>query len=130
IGGEGRVCHRGGGAGDRHGLLLSTKRPTGLCFGVLAAFGHASRRRGVFIRITNVIVIAITLSSTMAAMRSAPPASARVTEAPEPGSELARNDAPRAGARMTREQSKAQTRERLLEAARSVFASSGFHGAS
>jgi AcrR family transcriptional regulator len=36
-------------------------------------------------------------------------------------------DAP---ARMTREQSKAQTRERLLAAARSVFASSGFHGAS
>jgi AcrR family transcriptional regulator len=32
--------------------------------------------------------------------------------------------------RMTREQSKAQTRERLLDAARSVFASSGFHGAS
>jgi AcrR family transcriptional regulator len=33
-------------------------------------------------------------------------------------------------ARMTREQSKANTRERLLGAARSVFASSGFHGAS
>jgi AcrR family transcriptional regulator len=32
--------------------------------------------------------------------------------------------------RMTREQSKANTRERLLSAARSVFASSGFHGAS
>ncbi|MGA2321620.1 MAG: TetR/AcrR family transcriptional regulator [Solirubrobacteraceae bacterium] len=32
--------------------------------------------------------------------------------------------------RMTREQSKALTRERLLGAARSVFASSGFHGAS
>ena len=31
---------------------------------------------------------------------------------------------------MTREQSKANTRERLLVAARSVFASSGFHGAS
>jgi AcrR family transcriptional regulator len=31
---------------------------------------------------------------------------------------------------MTREQSKANTRERLLDAARSVFASSGFHGAS
>jgi AcrR family transcriptional regulator len=35
-----------------------------------------------------------------------------------------------AAPRMTREQSKAQTRERLLDAARSVFASSGFHGAS
>jgi AcrR family transcriptional regulator len=35
-----------------------------------------------------------------------------------------------APARMTREQSKAHTRERLLDAARSVFASSGFHGAS
>ncbi len=33
-------------------------------------------------------------------------------------------------ARMTREQSKANTRERLLAAARTVFASSGFHGAS
>jgi AcrR family transcriptional regulator len=31
---------------------------------------------------------------------------------------------------MTREQSKANTRERLLEAARSVFARAGFHGAS
>jgi AcrR family transcriptional regulator len=35
-----------------------------------------------------------------------------------------------APSRMTREQSKANTRERLLAAARSVFASSGFHGAS
>jgi AcrR family transcriptional regulator len=33
-------------------------------------------------------------------------------------------------ARMTREQSKANTRERLLAAARSAFASHGFHGAS
>lgn len=32
--------------------------------------------------------------------------------------------------RLTREQSKANTRERLLDAARTVFASSGFHGAS
>jgi len=32
--------------------------------------------------------------------------------------------------RLTRKQSKAHTRERLLDAARSVFASSGFHGAS
>src|ERR1700737_3490334 len=32
--------------------------------------------------------------------------------------------------RMTREQSKANTRERLLDAARAVFARSGFHGAS
>jgi AcrR family transcriptional regulator len=35
-----------------------------------------------------------------------------------------------APARLTREQRKANTRERLLDAARSVFASSGFHGAS
>jgi AcrR family transcriptional regulator len=34
------------------------------------------------------------------------------------------------GARLTREQSKANTRERLLDAARSAFAESGFHGAS
>ncbi len=33
-------------------------------------------------------------------------------------------------ARLTREQSRANTRERLLRAARSVFARSGFHGAS
>ncbi|HEY1689388.1 MAG TPA: TetR/AcrR family transcriptional regulator [Solirubrobacteraceae bacterium] len=32
--------------------------------------------------------------------------------------------------RLTREQSKAQTRERLLDAARTVFARRGFHGAS
>jgi AcrR family transcriptional regulator len=41
------------------------------------------------------------------------------TEAPSP-----------AGRRLTREQSKANTRERLLAAARSAFAESGFHGAS
>jgi AcrR family transcriptional regulator len=35
-----------------------------------------------------------------------------------------------AATRMTRGQSKANTRERLLDAARTVFASSGFHGAS
>jgi len=35
-----------------------------------------------------------------------------------------------ATARMTREQSRANTRERLMRAARSVFARSGFHGAS
>lgn len=34
------------------------------------------------------------------------------------------------GGRLTREQSKANTRERLLDAARSCFAESGFHGAS
>ena len=39
-------------------------------------------------------------------------------------------DAPTTHGRMTREQSKANTRERLLAAARSAFASSGFHGAS
>jgi len=37
---------------------------------------------------------------------------------------------PEPATRMTREQSKANTRERLLAAARSVFARSGFHGAS
>jgi AcrR family transcriptional regulator len=37
---------------------------------------------------------------------------------------------PPAGTRLTREQSRAHTRERLLDAARSVFARSGFHGAS
>jgi AcrR family transcriptional regulator len=37
---------------------------------------------------------------------------------------------PTVPSRLTREQSRANTRERLLTAARSVFASSGFHGAS
>ena len=37
---------------------------------------------------------------------------------------------PPPGGRLTREQSRAQTRERLLDAARAVFARSGFHGAS
>ena len=37
---------------------------------------------------------------------------------------------PATPARLTREQSKAHTRERLLAAARSAFAESGFHGAS
>jgi AcrR family transcriptional regulator len=37
---------------------------------------------------------------------------------------------PQATGRLTREQSKANTRERLLGAARSAFARSGFHGAS
>jgi AcrR family transcriptional regulator len=42
------------------------------------------------------------------------------------------SDAPaqEASARLTREQSRAQTRERLLAAARAVFARRGFHGAS
>jgi AcrR family transcriptional regulator len=38
--------------------------------------------------------------------------------------------APQPPARLTREQSRAQTRERLLTAARTVFARRGFHGAS
>jgi AcrR family transcriptional regulator len=42
----------------------------------------------------------------------------------------ARSTTPSASSRMTREQSKAHTRERLLAAARSAFASHGFHGAS
>lgn len=37
---------------------------------------------------------------------------------------------PASGTRLTREQSRANTRERLLDAARSVFARGGFHGAS
>ncbi len=43
--------------------------------------------------------------------------------------ETAAHDAP-ATSRLTREQSRANTRERLLSAARGVFARSGFHGAS
>jgi AcrR family transcriptional regulator len=42
----------------------------------------------------------------------------------------ARSTTASASSRMTREQSKANTRERLLAAARSAFASNGFHGAS
>jgi AcrR family transcriptional regulator len=56
----------------------------------------------------NVIVITYALSTME-------PASTPTEEAP---------------ARLTREQSKANTRERLLAAARTVFASSGFHGSS
>jgi AcrR family transcriptional regulator len=41
-----------------------------------------------------------------------------------------RHLSPTVPSRLTREQSRANTRERLLTAARSVFASSGFHGAS
>jgi len=41
-----------------------------------------------------------------------------------------RENPPGAARRMTREQRRAQTRERLLAAARSVFARQGFHGAS
>jgi AcrR family transcriptional regulator len=59
----------------------------------------------------------------------------RAARAQEPDTELA--DISRAPAtnaqiagRMTREQSRAHTRERLLEAARGAFARSGFHGAS
>jgi AcrR family transcriptional regulator len=47
-----------------------------------------------------------------------------------PSSRTAVPAAAAAGTRMTREQRKANTRERLLDAARSVFARSGFHGAS
>src|SRR6202521_6258109 len=47
-----------------------------------------------------------------------------------PTGTMTRDSGGQATARMTREQSKANTRERLLGAARSVFASSGFHGAS
>jgi AcrR family transcriptional regulator len=43
---------------------------------------------------------------------------------------VAQATAPAPAVRMTREQSKANTRERLLAAARGAFASSGFHGAS
>jgi AcrR family transcriptional regulator len=43
------------------------------------------------------------------------------------GATIARPEAP---ARLTREQRKANTRERLLDAARNVFARGGFHGAS
>src|SRR6476620_10765204 len=65
----------------------------------------------------NAIGIAGALSSMIAAMRP-------------PGSEGdASADATAAG-RMTREQSRAHTRERVLSAARTVFASRGFHGAS
>ncbi len=52
----------------------------------------------------------------------------RTHGAPAGGTDTA--EAPAPAPRMTREQSKANTRERLLAAARSVFASSGFHGAS
>lgn len=58
-------------------------------------------------------------------MRTAPAGTDIRTEA-----EPAALAAPSATGRLTREQSKANTRERLLAAARSAFAESGFHGAS
>src|SRR6476646_5735773 len=68
--------------------------------------------------IMNAIAIASALSSSISEMSSAQIATGDQREAAQEG------------ARLTREQSKANTRERLLAAARSVFASSGFHGAS
>jgi len=47
-----------------------------------------------------------------------------------PATESGASAQPPASGRLTREQSKANTRERLLAAARSSFAESGFHGAS
>ncbi len=58
-------------------------------------------------------------------MRTAP-ADANTRSDAEPGAPATAA----AGGRLTREQSKANTRERLLAAARSAFAESGFHGAS
>lgn len=51
------------------------------------------------------------------------------TDARAPTAQAPR-EAPPAAGRLTREQSKANTRERLLAAARGAFAESGFHGAS
>jgi AcrR family transcriptional regulator len=62
----------------------------------------------------NVIAIAIALSGKVKNVRAAE--TAAVEPAPP--------------ARLTREQSKANTRERLLASARGAFAESGFHGAS
>jgi AcrR family transcriptional regulator len=59
------------------------------------------------------------------AMRTAPASSAT-----HPPSDAQAAATPPAAGRLTREQSKANTRERLLAAARSAFAESGFHGAS
>jgi AcrR family transcriptional regulator len=58
-------------------------------------------------------------------MRTAPASSAT-----HPPSDAQAAATPPAAGRLTREQSKANTRERLLAAARSAFAESGFHGAS
>jgi AcrR family transcriptional regulator len=71
------------------------------------------------VSIMNAIAIAIVPSSSMSGMR--PADTAALAHAPA---------APPPPQRLTREQSKANTRERLLAAARSAFASSGFHGAS
>jgi AcrR family transcriptional regulator len=58
-------------------------------------------------------------------MRTAPAA----TDTPPAADPAAPAPSPASG-RLTREQSKANTRERLLAAARSAFAENGFHGAS
>ncbi len=67
----------------------------------------------------NVIEIVIALSSRMKAMEAEQMTSTRTESTPNTSTP-----------RLTREQSRANTRERLLSAARSVFARSGFHGAS
>src|ERR1017187_10029470 len=69
-------------------------------------------------QIMDAIAIACALSSRMEDVEIAQTESTAGAQTPQPT------------ARMTREQSKANTRERLLGAARSAFASSGFHGAS
>jgi len=77
----------------------------------------------------NVIVIAMALPSTMEEMEVVPitrehgAAGAVPDEQDDAGAEV------QTGTRLTREQSKANTRERLLNAARTVFARSGYHGA-
>jgi AcrR family transcriptional regulator len=71
----------------------------------------------------------------MKAMEAEQMASTRAESAPstpDPSPAPSTPDTPRTTntPRMTREQSKANTRERLLSAARTVFARGGFHGAS
>src|SRR5689334_22547837 len=79
-------------------------------------FDRAAGRTLGWLSITNAIGIAGALSSMIGTMRP-------------PGSEGDASAEATAG-RMTREQSRAHTRERVLTAARSVFANRGFHGAS
>ncbi len=67
-----------------------------------------------------------TIGSTPAPPAPPAPPAAPAPSAPPAGDRQADGRA----ARLTREQSRANTRERLLSAARSVFARGGFHGAS
>jgi len=77
----------------------------------------------------NVIAIATALPSTIKEMEAAPITREHGAAGAVPDEQGDAGAGAQTGARLTREQSKANTRERLLNAARTVFARGGYHGA-